>query len=153
MGLYNRNLERGVYQQRCEELKEHFREVLQSDSVEVDIDLKEYTHSRIVFYRVTQEGKFVIAERYNRLMNIKELHRKRKERNKFLKINKLRRFEEVKQKFILNGITDVKFDVFSRNGQITYVCPTCGYEGQTNLSSAYVGKCRCKMCWLKNKRK
>jgi rubrerythrin len=153
MGLYNRNLERGVYQKRCEELKEHFQKVLHSDNVEVDFFLKDYRHYNVVYYKVKKEDKVVISERYNYLKRVKELHRKRKEHNKVLEINKIRRFEEVKQKYILNGITDVKFDVASINGKITYVCQVCGYEGQTNLSSAYVGKCRCKMCWLKNKRK
>ena len=90
--MYSKNLERGVYAKRCKELKTHFQNVLQSDNIEVDFELKQYTNSRLVFYKVRKDGKFIISEQFNRLIKMKELWKKRKEHNKLLEINKIKRF-------------------------------------------------------------
>ena len=153
MGMYIRNLERGLYDRRCAELKEHFKEVLKSDKVRVEYELKRYTRERIVFYNVYDNGEFVISERFNRLMRMQDYHKKRNARYKLLETNKLKRFEEIRKRYEENGIVDVRLDLSTRNGAITYICPVCGHEGHTNMSSAYASKCRCKMCFLKNKRK
>ena len=155
MGMYNCLLNKGVYNIRCEELRQHFAKIMNVsvNVIHVSLKIKQYSYGRITFYEVKMYDKMLITERYSRLIKMTSYHEKRNQHNKVIRNIKIERFNIVKEKFKANGISNVTFDEDSDRGAITYVCDKCGYIGHTNLSSAWIGRCRCKQCWLQGKRK